>query len=90
MREGMCQFKYSPKEIKHSTEDKVKKKIPWYFCVYIFFSIPIMHSLTFSFAIVDLLMKLSFLKQLCTSKNQLCYVTSCKIIWEWMQKYRLH
>jgi hypothetical protein len=37
MKEGMCQFKYSPKEIKYSSEDKVKKKIPRYFCVYILF-----------------------------------------------------
>ncbi len=80
MREGMCQFKYSPKEIKYYGEDKVKYFFPRYFCVYIFFSIPIMHSLTFSFAFADLLMKLSFLRKLCSSKNQLYYVTTCKII----------
>ncbi len=65
MEQGMCQSKSSAKEIEYTNEDKVNflfllKFFNLSFC----FWIPTKHSLTFLFAFVDLIIKLSFSKNL--------------------------
>jgi hypothetical protein len=46
MGEGMCQFRFSPKEIEYLDEDKVFFFLE-FFVLNNFYSIPIMHNLTF-------------------------------------------
>ncbi len=101
MGKGMCKFKASPLEIKYSNEDKVNFLFcrllyvnifcQFFLCITFssFFSITIMHNLTFSFVVANLPTKLSFSKKLCSSKKQLYYVIVGKILWEWVQEYHL-
>jgi hypothetical protein len=81
MGKCMCKFKSSPLKIEYSSEDKVSFYFfrlftctfffNFYFgyfnIFFIFFSIVIMHNLTFSFVFVDLPTKLSFSWRLCNS-----------------------
>ncbi len=69
MEQGMCQFKSSPKEIEYANEDKANFLFLLKFIFAFCFWIPTKHSLTFFFAFVDLIIKLSFSKKLCNLKN---------------------
>jgi hypothetical protein len=79
-----------PKKLKYSNEDKVKKKKLLKFLCYILFWIPTKHSLWIFFAFANLLVKLSFFKKLCNLRKLLYYFTTCRIIWRWLEKYRLY
>jgi len=81
----MCQFRSSPKEIEYCIENNVLFTFSIIFCVNIFFSIPVMPSLTFVLICVDFLVKFYFLKNLDNSNKQLYYVIACIILWKWVQ-----
>jgi hypothetical protein len=71
MEQGMCQFKSSSKEIENYNENKVNLFFCWFVCVYIlfYFEFFAIDSPIFSFTFVDLLIKLSFSRKLCSLKK---------------------
>jgi hypothetical protein len=101
MGKKMCKFNSSPLEIEYSNENKLNFLFLKLFNVHIFlsiftlhnilfiFKIVILHNLTFSFVIANLPTKLSFPKKLYSSNKQLYYVTTCRILWEWVQEDHL-
>jgi len=91
MGEDMCQFRFPLTKLNTLMKTTYLLKKIGFFCVNIFFfSIPTIHNLTFFFVFSDFLVKLSFSRKLCSSKKQLYYVITCKILWGWMQEYHLH
>jgi hypothetical protein len=77
MGKGMCKFRSPPSKIEYFSENKLFLFVfKTFLCAHFFhfFSIGIVHNLTFSFVVVDLPAKLSFSKKLCSSKKQLYYI----------------
>jgi hypothetical protein len=88
----MCKFRVFPSDFEYSSGNKVfflffRLFYGHIFCQFLLcitffslFSTIIVHNLTFSFTIANLSTKLSFSRKLCSSKKQLYYVTTSRIL----------